>query len=226
MQPQSARRKRSRIALVRALLVAAALLSVVVAWSTPAGWGIALRLIVGWNVGAAFWLMSVAWLTFRLGPDDLARQAGQYDVGWAISLSIVTAAIMASLAAIAHILSGVKGLPFGEKAPHVAIALGTIALSWTSLHVLYALNYARHYFSSAGQDRDAEGGGLAFPGTRDPMFSDFFYFSFTIGATSQTSDVAILSSHIRRSATIHAGLSFLFNTAVLALTINIAAGLL
>lgn len=226
MRTQLAHHKRSRIALVRALLVVAALLSIVVAYTAPGNWAITLRLIVGWNAGAAFWLICIGWLTFRLGPHELARHAGQYDVGWAISLSIVTAAIMASLAAIAHILSGVKDLPFAEKTPHVAVALGTIALSWTSLHVLFALHYARHYYRRAEQADDPQGGGLAFPGTREPMFSDFFYFSFTIGATSQTSDVAILSSQIRRSVTIHAGLSFLFNTAVLALTINIAAGLL
>lgn len=95
---------------------------------------------------------------------------------------------MASLAAIAHILSGVKGLPFSEKAPHVVAALGTIALSWTSLHTLYALHYARQFYTRSEAAEDLKFGGLAFPGTPNPAFGDFFYFSFTIGATSQTSD--------------------------------------
>ena len=65
---------------------------------------------------------------------------------------------------------------------------------------------------------------MSFPGhDAHPDYLDFVYFSFVIGMTSQVSDVAITSKLIRRTATVHGVVSFLFNAALLALTINIAA---
>lgn len=116
-----------------------------------------------------------------------------------------------------------KGLPDAERLPRALAAIVTIATAWVSLHTLYALHYAHLYYAHSGDS--AADSGLDFPGTLQPTFGDFFYFSFTIGATSQTSDVAITASRIRKSVVIHSCLSLAFNTTLLALTINLAAGL-
>jgi uncharacterized membrane protein len=84
-------------------------------------------------------------------------------------------------------------------------------------HTIFALHYAHEFYSQDG------GGGLTFPGTAEPDYWDFVYFSFVIGMTSQVSDVAVSCQPIRRTATAHGILSFVFNAALLALTVNIAA---
>ena len=204
----------------RSWLIVAALLGTIAAGLSPASWEYLPRAILGWNTAIIIWLTAVVWSLRRAGPHQLARYAGRYDVGWIISLAIVSAAALASLVAILHLLSGVKNLSTAEKAPHMLGSVATITSSWIALHTLYALHYAHRYYARSPS------GGLAFPGGQDPIFSDFVYFSFTIGATSQTSDTAITSSAMRRAVTVHAALSFVFNTAVLALTVNIAAGIL
>jgi uncharacterized membrane protein len=88
-------------------------------------------------------------------------------------------------------------------------------------HTIFALHYAHEFYGE-----DAEQGGLTFPGGEEPDYWDFVYFSFVIGMTSQVSDVAICSKSIRRTATAHGVLSFIFNAALLALTVNIAASAL
>jgi uncharacterized membrane protein len=97
----------------------------------------------------------------------------------------------------------------------------TIALTWAAVHTTFALHYAHEYY------RNVKPGGLAFPsnGPDDPApdYWDFVYFSFVIGMTAQVSDVGITDKIIRRTATVHGIISFIFNTALLALMINIAA---
>jgi uncharacterized membrane protein len=93
----------------------------------------------------------------------------------------------------------------------------TIFLSWAFIHTMFALHYAHEYY-----DRTA--GGMAFPGDdREPDYWDFVYFSFVIGMTSQVSDVGVTSKEIRRTVTAHGVVAFVFNVALLALTINLAA---
>ncbi len=95
----------------------------------------------------------------------------------------------------------------------------TIGLSWAAIHTTFALHYAHEYYRGTV-------GGLAFPGDgkEEPDYWDFVYFSFVIGMTAQVSDVGITDRIIRRTATVHGIVSFVFNTALLALTINIVAG--
>lgn len=203
-------------------LVAAFVAGAVVVLASPSHWGAISRTILGWDSAVVLWLTAVL-AVVRSTVRFPAQTAGRYDVGWIVSLAMMSAAVMASLGAITHLLSGVKSLPIPEKLDHIAASFFTIALSWTALHTLYALHYAHLYFQSGS---DGHAGGLAFPETPAPAFGDFLYFSITIGATSQTSDVAITSSRLRRTVTAHAVLSFAFNTGVLALTVNIGAGIL
>jgi uncharacterized membrane protein len=111
-------------------------------------------------------------------------------------------------------------LHLSQRAPtHLALAAATIVLSWAAIHTTFALHYAHEYY------RGGEVGGLAFPGDgeQQPDYWDFVYFSFVIGMTAQVSDVGITDRMIRRTAIAHGVVSFIFNTALLALMVNIAA---
>ena len=55
---------------------------------------------------------------------------------------------------------------------------------------------------------------------------DFVYFSFTIGMTFQVSDVQITDPAMRGLALTHGILSFFYATGILALTVNMVAGLI
>lgn len=208
---------------IRVWLVLAAVVGAAAALLSPSGWGGVVRGIAGWNAAVIFWIAIVVGLLSRASPSGLARRAVRYNLGWILMLAIVSVAVVASLGAIIQLLSEVKNLPLADKTPHLLASIATIALSWVALHTLYTFHYIHQYYAPA-ESANNEPCGLDFPATLAPTFGDFLYFSFTIGATSQTSDVVISSPAIRRAVTVHALLSFAFNTAVLAVTINIAAG--
>jgi uncharacterized membrane protein len=132
------------------------------------------------------------------------------------------AAIIAQLAIVKDFSGMIKGL-------HIGLAAATIVSAWFFIHLTYAFHYAHEYFDEyfAEPGRPAtERGGLAFPGTEHPDYYDFLYFSYVIGVACQTADVNISSPAMRRVALVHCVLALFFNSAVLALTINIAAGLI
>jgi uncharacterized membrane protein len=101
----------------------------------------------------------------------------------------------------------------------------TLFVSWLMTHTTFAFRYAHEYYQI---DPGAAGiaGGLEFPGEKRPDYLDFMYFSLVLGMTFQVSDVQITARKFRRLAAVHGLLSFLFNTIILALTVNLAAGLL
>ena len=100
------------------------------------------------------------------------------------------------------------------------LAIVTILLSWSFTHIMFALHYAHEFYEENG----GRGGGLNFPGDRtEPDYWDFIYFAFVIGMTSQVSDVVITCRPIRHTVSAHGIISFIFNVALLALTVNIAA---
>src|SRR5262249_59324604 len=99
----------------------------------------------------------------------------------------------------------------------------TILCSWFLVHTAFALHYAHEFYESAPRSKDRS---LTFPGKAEPDYVDFLYFAFVLGTTSQTSDVAICSSAMRRLALAHGVIAFFFNTTLLALAVNIAAGLI
>ena len=126
------------------------------------------------------------------------------------------AAAVASLAAIFAELVVARGSEF--RGLHIMLAIVTITLSWTFIHVIFALHYAHDYYGSGHRAN-----GLQFPGDDKPDYWDFVYFSFVLGMTFQVSDVAVTNRAIRRLVVAHGILSFAFNTAILALTVNLAS---
>ena len=146
--------------------------------------------------------------------------------GFAIGSAVIAAvAIFASFVAIAQLIQHGKepSIDGGQKALLAGLGILTIIVSWSVTQVAFALHYAHDYYLPDGGS-DAQGG-LDFPGTEMPDYWDFLYFATSIGATSQTSDTTIKSHSLRRLVTLHSVIAFFFNTAVLALTVNIAASL-
>jgi uncharacterized membrane protein len=157
-------------------------------------------------------------------PNSMRRNAERQDEGRTAISILVTAAACASLSAIGFVLQESKNAPPSILFLHVMLAVITIVGSWSLVHTSFALHYAHNYYR---QNRQVNGSpGLDFPGDAEPDYWDFLYFSFVIGMTSQVSDVAIKTRFLRRLALIHGILSFFFNTVIVAMSINIIAGLI
>jgi len=173
--------------------------------------------LVGWDVGVGVYLVLAAHMMTVSSVQRIRHRAMQEDEGQAAILVLSVAAALVSLVAIfAHLGTGANG-GGGRGLGRMAFVGLTIWLSWAFIHTMFALHYAHEYY-----DRTA--GGMAFPGDeREPDYWDFVYFSFVIGMTSQVSDVGVTSKEIRRMVTAHGVVAFVFNVALLALTINLAA---
>ena len=178
----------------------------------------AARLLLGWDVAVVFYLLAVYTMVARADLRSLRQRAALEDEGRLILLMLTVGAAMASLAAIIAELGAMHRSGEGA-ALHLALATSTIALSWTFIHTMFALHYAHEFYT----ERQGRGGGLRFPGGGEPDYWDFVYFSFVVGMTSQVSDVAVTERRIRRIVAAHGAVSFVFNAALLALTVNIAA---
>lgn len=168
---------------------------------------------------AAFSLLASSWWIIASGEAQDARaRAGAEDPGRRVLLMLSLASSLASFFAAALLLQQV-----GETAALRSLALGLCLsaplLAWLLTHSVYALHYAHLYYGASGT-----GQGLSFPGDGDPDDLDFAYFAFTIGMTFQTSDVEVTSKRLRRSVLLHALLSFVFNTGVIALALNLVLG--
>ncbi len=183
------------------------------------------RVIMAWDIGGLVLLMLYAHLFSserkdRMAADAERQQEGEWTIFW-----ITLAAAAFSFGAVLAEFSGTKDLPAETRGLHVALVAATLLLSWLVTHVLFALRYAHEYY-----EREAEPGmvrgGLAFPGGEPPDYWDFVYFAFVLGMTFQVSDVEITSRKLRRLAIVHGVVSFIFNTAIVALTVNIASSLL
>lgn len=191
----------------------------------PEGWPRTVRASAAWDVGGFVYLMFAFHLISTCGADRIKARAARRDDSRLAILTIILLAIAASFAAIAGLIVQAK-LPTTdgtEKLLLGALAVVTIMTSWGVTQVAFALHYAHDYYRpEAGSDA---GAGFIFPGCEQPDYWDFLYFSTSIGATSQTSDTSIRSRALRRLVTLHAVVAFFFNTAVLALTVNIAASM-
>jgi uncharacterized membrane protein len=201
----------------------AAVIGVVAGAATPVDTAIT-QALVGWNAGVWAYLALMAWMMALADHGHLRRLALAYDQGAALTLSLVVAAAVASLVAIVVELAWSRQAPTGA-APwtHLLLTASTVVAGWLLLPVVFTLSYASHYYRPRVPD------GLKFP-DEDPHFqpnyADFLYFSFTLAVAAQTADVQVTSRAMRKLVLLQSVLSFAFNTAILALAINIAAGLL
>jgi uncharacterized membrane protein len=192
-------------------------------FALPTSLAVATRALAMWDIGGGLYLV-LAWILMgRASVAHMRWRARLQDAGAAAVLTLTIVAAVASLAAIVLELSGLKAISPARQGLHVALSVLTFAVSWLLVHTTFALHYAHVYYVSGG----GEGGRpLEFPQQDVPVYMDFLYFAMIVGMTSQTADVAIASTRMRRIAMAHGMISFVFNTSLLALTINIAAGLL
>jgi uncharacterized membrane protein len=174
--------------------------------------------MIGFDVAAAVFLLSLAPLFATSDADAMREAAERNDANRAMLLAITGATSIAILAAVVGELADDGSPPAGVK----ALVIGTLALSWLFANTVYALHYA-HVFYSKGKDSD-DAAGLDFPDCDEPDYWDFVYFAFTLGMTFQTSDVSIEDRRMRRTATFHCLAAFVFNLGVLAFTINVLGG--
>jgi uncharacterized membrane protein len=181
-------------------------------------WRAATKLLVGWDVSVGLYLVLAAALVARSDVHRLKRRAANQDEGNLAILFLVVAAAIASLGAIFAELGTQAGQT--RQPGQLILATATVVLSWAFIHSIFALHYAHEYY---GEGRDRQIGGMAFPDDNEPDYWDFAYFAFTIGMCAQVSDVTVSSKSIRRTVLTHSIVSFLFNAALLALTVNIAA---
>jgi uncharacterized membrane protein len=183
------------------------------------------RVLVAWDVGAFLYVV-LAWAmmlsAWHRRVEKMKWRARLQDDGALTVLVLTLVATVASLFAIVFELAQAHTDQDGNTTPTLLLAGVTIFLSWSFVHTAFALHYAHEYYVDRGASGEP---GLAFPGASPPDYLDFLYFSFVIGTTSQTADVSIVSRGMRGLALVHGVLAFLFNTTLLALTINIAAGL-
>jgi uncharacterized membrane protein len=192
------------------------------------GWtGTATRLLIGFDGGAMFFLAAVWVMMASATPEGMRRRAELEDEGRYTVLILSLAAAIAILLTIVFELHGLKDLPANQAGLRVALAAGTILLSWFFMNTIFALHYAHGYYGDADPSSNYKPtGGLAFPGRPEPDYWDFLYFSFVVGMTFQVSDVQIEDHSLRRDVLAHGVLAFFFNVIIVALTINIVAGLI
>jgi uncharacterized membrane protein len=171
-------------------------------------------------------LLGFDWL-FALRNDALhtEHRSSQEDPGRNVVMLLVLLSVAAGLAAAIVILG--KGAAVPQSDRPIALVFGVLAviLGWFLIHSTFIFRYAHLYYYDSDKDGTAQGG-LNFPGTTQPDDYDFAYYSFVIGMTFQVSDVSITDPGVRSLTLFHALLSFGYNTAILALGVNLASGML
>ena len=188
-----------------------------VLWPVAGGWPS--RVALAWDIGVGLFLIESAVKVIRTRSVDAIRQrASALD---AAGPAILPLALIAAVGSVGVVVGEATT---GGDGPAL-LALVTVALSWLFVHVIFAFHYAHVFYSAGGKGGDQ--GGLLFPGDDpEPDYQDFLHFSLIIGVAAQTADVQITGRGMRRTSTLHSLTAFVFNTVVLALTVNMAVGLL
>jgi uncharacterized membrane protein len=204
-----------RVVYARPRTFISVLIGIIAFFLQPGSLRLVTRLLIAWDIFISVYLLLVYIMMSRCGLAHIRRNAILQDDGRFLILLVTALGAFASIAAIVFELGASH-----RSVVDLTLATLTIALSWATVHTTFALHYAHDYY------RGAKPGGLQFPSGDQQDHADywdFVYFSFVIGMTAQVSDVGITDKTIRRTATVHGIISFVFNTALVALMVNIAA---
>ena len=175
------------------------------------------HVMFGWDIFSLM-LISLHWfMFFKTSPIETCLKAKIQDETKEEIFAIVLVSTFAGLLAVILLLINKDIKPLS-----LVIALSGMFLSWFLVHTTFSMRYAHLFY---GDNENGKGSGLDFPGNESPDFVDFAYFSFVLGMTFQVSDVEISSRQIRRLSLLHSLIAFIFNTVIVALTINALAGL-
>ncbi len=178
-------------------------------------------LLIGWDVGAIAYLIWVWRFFLTLDESDIRARAPEHDEKAGVLLLIVLALIAVSLGGIGDALFAAKHFSPQDKAISAGLVAMTLALGWLMLQSVFTAHYAHRHFVEAGRNKSF---GFGFPGEPPTTYLDFFYLAFSVGATFQVSDTSVGSSRLRKLVTAHAAAAYVYNTAILAVGINLLAG--
>ena len=226
MSPESAGRKAAPLALTAARAPASARTKLLVSFGAAvaagavaavAGAGRAVPLI-GWDVLALSYGSWVWFTVWRLDAESAEGDAKREDPSRDLADLVLLGAAVASLIAVGGVLLGASGASGSREYLQAGLAVVSVFVSWTLVHTVFMLKYARLYYAGTA-------GGIDFNGTGAPDYHDFAYLSFTIGMTFQVSDTNIQSRQIRRTILRHAWLSFPLVAVIIATSINLVSGL-
>ena len=182
------------------------------------------RLLGTWNAFVYTTLGLVWTMILTAEPEEVVTKAKLEDSSRTAIFVVVLLGACASVIAVAFELASAKTLDHRHAGMHVLFAIVTIFASWVFVHSTFTLRYAHHFYSL--DESNEKQGGLNFPDEPEPDYLDFAYFSFTLGMCSQTSDVSVSASQLRRLVLVHSLISFAFNVAILGFSINTVSGLL
>lgn len=181
------------------------------------------RVILAWDV-FCITMITFSWLLFfTTGEKELHDVVEVQDDGLKVIFTIVLIAVCISLFATLLLMTN-QAEPSMNKILYMAITFSPVFFSWILLHTIFTVRYAHFYHDHNTLDTGSNIGGMRFPSEAEPDYVDFAYFSFVIGMTFQVSDVQVNSRVIRRFVLMHSVLSFMFNTIIVAMTINTIAG--
>jgi len=180
------------------------------------------RVLIGWDVGVIAFLLLALNITRCDSAEEMRRRACEHDAGSRVILLFTLLASIASIGALIAELSDAKAHPGGDL--RVALAAGTVVLSWLFVQAVFAIHYAHVYYLDGENGEPARG--LDFGPEGEPDYWDFVHFALVMGATAQTADISYTSRRMRRIGSLHTVVAFAFNTAILATMINLAANFL
>ena len=189
----------------------------------PLGWEF--RGLLGWSVGVAVYLTLAWWLCVGFDSQRTRARAQAQDEPSVVLFLVLLLATMACVAAITVMMQQSRDLSGLQRALHIGLSVVALALSWLFIQTIFTFHYAHRYYHEEKLN-EPDGPGLQFPGGLDPDYFDFLYYAHVVGMTSQVSDVQVTSREMRRLTMVHGVLSFGFNMLILALSINVVAGVL
>jgi uncharacterized membrane protein len=177
-----------------------------------------LAALSAWDAGATLFLGIFWFVIAQKDALETHRRAASEDPGRSAVYGLV---LLGSGASLVSAVALVRNPDEAHKSLLIALCLANVALSWSLTQAVFTLRYAHLYY----RDDDEGVGGIDFPGDAAPAYFEFAYLAFTVGTTFQVSDTAVSSSQVRRAVLLHAALSFVYNTAILAFVLNLLFGL-
>ena len=196
---------------------------VVAAVPLPMGWEF--RALLAWCAGLAVYLVLAWWLCLAFDAERTRERAQAQDEPNVVLVPMLLLTNAACVVAITVLMQHSRDLSGLERAFYIGLSALALAASWFFLQTIFAFHYAHRYYFEEKQG-EADGPGLKFPGGLSPDYFDFLYYAHVVGMTSQVADVQVTSREMRHITLVHSVLSFGFNMLILALSINVMAGLL
>jgi uncharacterized membrane protein len=174
--------------------------------------------LVGWDVATLVYLTWVWVLIWPMNAEETAQHAVRNDPTRTGGELVLLCAAIASLVSVGFVLARAAHTTGTSELLRVGLGVLSVVLSWTMVHTIFTLRYARLYYVD-------DDGGIDFNQKQPPDYGDFAYVAFSIGMTFQVSDTSLSARDIRRTVLRHSLLSYLFGTGVLATTINLVASI-